>query len=416
MMRRALRSLAIVLGLLLGPMAVAPVAARTAATAIPSASYTTPQAVTWGEPNHTAKTITVSVRLQIYAPCPHCGARINEFLEGQMESLAKEMSKRIREVWNQHYHYYCYELIFEVDITVGSDSSHVDGDRVGVRIDNSPVAIRDNVHGLSDKDKWNSNDPADRVEPINDPDHPSTWSQRHTRDRDYAYAHEFGHILGLHDGYEDKKDPSTGRLRSVTYPGAPDDLMGAAARYYPKVAQATINRLVERSPVDRSKLKCDYTVVGRYREENSSFVCGGAVSPLMEDRVTLSLTWTERGYEITEIKNVPTTHAPPRMPVSGTGVSVRMAPGFDSDPDILLAKDGTVSVEDDTGIFIVRLTGDIHIGSCTFSGKGGSRTLDPGGTEATEVSFEFDRHKFSGGTQTVPPRPYDFWTWVVTEK
>ena len=413
-MRRSLGCLAIVFGLLLGPALVAPVAGSTAATTIRSASYTTPQgAVTWTV-DHTAKIITVSVNLQIYAGCRHCGAAFNEFIEGRMESLAKDMSKRIRDVWNQHNHYYCYELIFEVNITVGRDSSHVDGDRVGIRVDNSPVNIRDFVYGLADKDKWNSNDPADRVEPINDPDHPSTWSERHNRRGHDEYAHEFGHVIGLHDAYEEVKDPTTGKVvKSVLRTGAPDDLMGN--HNYPFLAQQTINRLVERSPVDRSKLKCSYRVVGSFQEANSYVACAGAVSPLITDTVEFTVTLTGDGAStVTDFKNSKTTFKALTTPVpvstrAGGVLRVRVK----SDPEILDATRGTVKLGPDHDPVKVVVAGVYTLGICEFYDRTGRR-LSEGATFDTDVGTTFDTTKFVGGTQEGSSDLALGWTWVIT--
>ena len=234
-------ALALSIGLLVGGPAVAPVEA------------TIPQgAITWTV-NDTNKTITISVKLQIYSACDECPGAVNQFLVDKMKA-------QIMGVWNQNYHFRCYKLIFEVDIKLTSDRFHIDGDRVGVRIDNSPVPVRSYVNDarfrtIFSPSTWNSDDPADKVVPTNDAVEPTTWRESANWDWTNTYAHEFGHIIGLDDAYEDATD-ANGNTVSIPIPGAPLDLMSTMAG---NVSQTTIDRLIARSPVDRAKLKCGYT-------------------------------------------------------------------------------------------------------------------------------------------------------------
>jgi hypothetical protein len=192
--RRSLGCLALVLALCVGAVAVKPVAAST------------PQgAITWTVDDKSA-TITISVKLEIYNACSSCASAATQF-------LADKIKAQILSVWNKQYHYRCYELIFVVDVKRGTDKSHIDPDRLGVGIDQSPVPIRSFVSGSGDSKKWRSNDPADAVVPTNDPDQPSTWREAGNFDWTNIYAHEFGHVLGLSDAYEDKVDPATGQDR-----------------------------------------------------------------------------------------------------------------------------------------------------------------------------------------------------------
>jgi len=204
-------------------------------------------AVTWGPPDHKAKTIPVSVRLQIYSACDTCPRKVTPF-------IAETMRKEILAVWNQHHKYRCYELVFSLSITLGTDRFHVDDGRLGVRFDNGPVPIRSYVSSEShDPTHWRSNDPADRVVPVNSWTHPSTWSKG-------LYAHEFGHVIGLSDAYEDHINPANGENNAAPYPDAPLDVMSKGELR--NVSQETIDRLVERSPIDRASLRCGWTYNG----------------------------------------------------------------------------------------------------------------------------------------------------------
>ena len=148
-MTRSLGCLALVLALCVGAVAVAPVEAGA------------PQgAVTWTV-DHKTSTITISVKLEIYDACSTCPSAATQLLAGKIKA-------QILSVWNKPYRYRCYELIFAVDIKRGTDKFHIDTDRVGVRIDNSPLPIRSFVAfvaGTGDATKWRSNPP--HKNPIN---------------------------------------------------------------------------------------------------------------------------------------------------------------------------------------------------------------------------------------------------------
>lgn len=219
--------------------------------------------VTWTV-NHTTKTITVAAKLQIYlGPCwpatsggdtgagggsgsngaqggpgsahgrvPDCNTSATD--------IAKAIKKDIEGVWNGHT-YRCYRLIFMVDVTVTTGRTAVDKNRVGVRVDRSASnsrsfvdpTISSGVHNPLN-DRWESNDPSDRIDPDNGTLHPSTWEWPPEY---HVYAHEFGHVLGLDDQYvEGTWEPK---------PGAPRDIMWSHGTG--DVDQTTIDRVVERN-------------------------------------------------------------------------------------------------------------------------------------------------------------------------
>jgi hypothetical protein len=221
-------------------------------------------AISWTV-DHDAKTITVRAKLQVY---PACSEDFHSCTVSQL--VAERVRIEILRVWNAGYTYRCYELAFDVDVTLGTSRFAIDDDRIGVGIDESPVPIRSWVmaSGLSNpfrSDAWQSNDPADRINPDNAWLLPSTWRRVGTHEdrRDTTYAHEFGHILGLDDTYRDTAGGSE------PIPGAPVDLMAQAGN--PTIAQETIDRLVERNRdrlfdaegnrVELEDLRCEYRIV-----------------------------------------------------------------------------------------------------------------------------------------------------------
>jgi hypothetical protein len=238
-----------------------------AATAAPLAAqdeeYTIPQgAVTWVV-DQDAQTITVTVKLEVFAACESCpwaGTSGGRVLENQF--LIDKVRSQIDRIWNKPYHYRCYKPIFVVDITLGGDRDNIDSDRIGVAIDYSAVAIRSSTtvlgNGQSNETRWSRNDPAARIKPINSADG-SIWRSDGSKT---TYAHEFGHILGLDDAYDHQT--------LERFADAPDDLMSSYENE--NIDQTTIDRLVERNrdqlvdakdptkKLNLSDLKCDLEI------------------------------------------------------------------------------------------------------------------------------------------------------------
>jgi hypothetical protein len=124
-----------------------------------------------------------------------------------------------------------------------------------VRFDEqAAVGFRSNVNGVGEG-SWDSDDPGDKVVPANDWLTPTTWDS--TQGNAHTYAHEFGHIIGLSDTYEDRL--TLHGWVSEPIPGAPVDVMSGGD--LGNVEQATIDRLVKRSGVvTDAMIKCDYKV------------------------------------------------------------------------------------------------------------------------------------------------------------
>lgn len=228
----------------------------------------TDRAITWTV-NHQKKTITIKGELQIFlGPCRSAiqTAGGGSILTGRdcsaaAADIAKEIKDDIEFVWNRGHHYKCYLLIVIVNIAVVRDRFSVDDDKIGVRIDRMRAGLRSHVSGVRNvnmhmfSDNWNSNDPADRFTPTEDTINGTEFG--HPRLNRHTYAHEFGHLLGLHDTYEGS--PSRPK------PGAPLDLMSRSS--LATIDQSTINRVVERNrdrlrdtkgnPVDLDDFVCD---------------------------------------------------------------------------------------------------------------------------------------------------------------
>lgn len=208
-----------------------------------------PKAITW-RVDHTAKTITISVRMTLYPACaePKCGV---------LPTDADVVRNQILSVWNQGFSYKCYKLIFDVDVRVDNSATRWSDspDRLMIRFDqNAGVGFRSGVQFVGGG-AWDSDSPSDKLVPINDWLAPSTWSG--TVISPFVYAHEFGHLIGLRDTYKDHL--TLDGWESKPIPGAPVDVMSGGD--HGNVDQTTIDRLVKRSGVVKdSDLKCDYQI------------------------------------------------------------------------------------------------------------------------------------------------------------
>ena len=221
-----------------------------AVMAVPVAADTSPKAVTWSFTN--ANTISAVGRIEIYPLCPRCTGAVDE-------KFAAKVKAQIERVWRQSRPTYkCADLVVTADVKVGTDASHVDPDRVAVAIDNTVIDDRSLVVSeFIEESKWNSNAPADKVVPVNsdDPDNSTTWIWSNSlRPDNSIYAHEFGHVLGLADGYHVIGVTATGDPLYGPYPDAGVDVMSVPRTGL--LEQSTIDRLVERHGdlLDLSKL------------------------------------------------------------------------------------------------------------------------------------------------------------------
>lgn len=233
----------------------------------PVAAITTPSAVEWGLPHHPSKTITVKVRLLLYPVCHEQGLFGGELVEWRRglpwaasrcpvtQATADAIRDAILQVWKGQV-FRCYTLIFDIDIQIDNNSSRFTvepSDRIAVRVGAMPTDFRSGVAttGRRGPRAWESEAPEGRLTPVNDRNTPSTWSYPTSAGTEgWGYAHEFGHILGLHDSY----DEATG----LPYANAPDDVMASQGNAH--IDQRTINRLAKRAGIVSEDLKCDYKI------------------------------------------------------------------------------------------------------------------------------------------------------------
>lgn len=361
--------------------------------------------ITWTV-DHDRKTITVSVQLYVYSACSafegnefHPLSRACAGGRGQVtQDLANRIKKQIEAIWNKPYHYRCYRLIIIVNIQIGTDAQHIPGDRIAIRIDPSAVAIRSYVQGHGPSGKWNSNDPADRFDPSND----GSWGGSIWDDTPYAptttWAHEFGHILGLDDYYQE----GNGQPK----PGAPIDLMTASG--LTTISQETIDRVVERNQdhlvdkdgarVDLKDLRCDRlfraTLVAGDRHYDASHHMNSAPecpSPATTSSTDQDLTVAS---EYADLNLVETPEA--------QGVGYRLTPVF----DVLMLENGmaiTGRRNVEIGLFDLPVTVDVR------------RAKDrPASGEVPDVRDSRDKTCAGGGGGTPPPeecgrREYKSW-------
>lgn len=240
---------------------------------VPTAGAATPEgAITWTV-DHEAKTISVMVRIEIYSGCSGdpVGTDAEQasacnlprsMLGGPTQFLADKIKRGVERIWNKPYRYFCYELKFEIDVKLGTDRESLSADRIGVRIDPSPAGIRSYVHTVAHDANWQSEDPADRIQPENG-GWETTWAESASAN---TFAHEYGHLVGLHDAYRDVPSEFVpGEITSEPLPGAPIDLMSSDRG---TISQETINKVVRRNfpemrdtsgnPVTEDDIKCDY--------------------------------------------------------------------------------------------------------------------------------------------------------------
>jgi len=189
--------------------------------------------------DHTAKTITFEGKLYLYPMCEHFYCAITD-------DIVRDVKADIEATWNKGYLFRCYRVIVKAIVERGPWYL-IPADAVGVRIDRTTQDLRSEV-STEGGSSWNSSDPSARLVPTNEG---STWSgdpiNAHT------YAHEFGHVLGLDDGYYVDAD-HVARDR----PGAPHDVMSTGmSDQVGVVSQETIDRLVHRAGIEDSDVRCD---------------------------------------------------------------------------------------------------------------------------------------------------------------
>ena len=201
------------------------------------------KAITW-DVNYDKREITVTVGMAFYNP--NCDPGI--FCEPSIADVTAVVDA-IQLYWNG-FNYACFKFkVVVIAQTVGSQSE-VGPDEVDVALDSTPMSgIHSFVKAEGDASQYLSDDPGARVIPQHDPVGSTTWSANGRFPS--IWAHEFGHVLGLHDNYDPKDNKKL-------LPGAAEDLMYASR--FGSVSQEMVNRVVRRSGrVDDNRMHCDNT-------------------------------------------------------------------------------------------------------------------------------------------------------------
>ena len=188
--------------------------------------------------DHQAKEIIFDVKLFLYPACPH-------FYCAVTDAIVVDMVTNIENAWNNGSKFVCYTIVVNFQIERG-EWFEVPADAVGIKLDRSAAPIQSEV-STANSSPWNSSNASDRLVPTNNG---STWGNPPMNT--HTYAHEFGHVLGLDDGYTEVNG------RTVRRPGAPHDLMSTGiGDTNAVISQETIDRLVRRAGITESDLRCN---------------------------------------------------------------------------------------------------------------------------------------------------------------
>lgn len=332
-----------------------------------------PKAITW-RVDHTAKTITISVRMTLYPACDDPTCQL-----GPMD--AQIVRNQILSVWDQGFYYKCYRLIFDVDVQVDNSATRWSDspDRLMIRFDqNAGVDFRSDVQRVRGG-AWNSDSPSDKVVPVNDWLAPSTWSG--TVIAPFVYAHEFGHLIGLSDTYTDHLTLDGWESRRI--PGAPVDVMSGGD--LGNVDQVTIDRLVKRSGVVKdSDLQCDIKIDTSIRYGKAVFTWTGTKCDPPTGQWNLAVTGSYPGMSwegTTKVRLAADLTGPYQMDLTWTVPG--LAPGGDTmagearfDPGTNVSSASAAKPQLMLGPFsgstwIAGVSGDIGAGSTTLTGTYG---------------------------------------------
>ncbi|MDO8363140.1 MAG: hypothetical protein Q7V88_09595 [Actinomycetota bacterium] len=229
-----------------GAAAVPPQAARQAVSARP--------AVTW-QVDHASRTITVTVNIAVFVERQPTEPRALESLA----AAAARIEADIRSTW-AGLMFKCYRFVVEPHVRSASGPDDVEATEFGVQLDTGiypagggrtgSQAFRSFVRGIAG-DAHLSDDPQDGLEVEAGPQSAADRSVWAFIADDGTYAHEFGHLLLLPDGY-------TEGAGSPLRPGSPEDLMFRTGR---PLAPESVTKIVRLSgEVDESTIKCPFSI------------------------------------------------------------------------------------------------------------------------------------------------------------
>jgi hypothetical protein len=227
--------------------------------------------------DHNARTVTFEVTLFVYPACSH-------FYCAVTPQIVAEIATNIDNAWNNDLTFECYELVFNFQIKTGRDWE-VGPEEIGIKLDRSPAPVQSAVMTIGNS-RWNASGASARLQPLS---HGSHWSSPPMNP--YTYAHEFGHVLGLDDGYEVVNDIARDR------PGAPHDLMSTGVFDSNYISQETVDRLMSRSGVEETDLRCS----GWDVDISWTDTYDGALDTIIFDGVVDTVPLTDEFYGISLI-------------------------------------------------------------------------------------------------------------------
>ena len=184
--------------------------------------------------DYTAKTITVTAHIDFY--------QTNGVLPE--DTIVRDIVKAITDAWNGH-KFKCFAVVVKVDAKIVANKSKVRSNAVDIKLENSRVNAFSHLGG-SGTANYLSDAPGDRVDADPASPSPTTWG-KYTDPS--VWPHEFGHILGLHDNYDEKDN-------SILLDGAQRDMMFSQGL---PVSAEMITRMIRRNnkgELDESKVKC----------------------------------------------------------------------------------------------------------------------------------------------------------------
>ncbi|NBJ09227.1 hypothetical protein D1647_24155 [Alistipes sp. Z76] len=146
--------------------------------------------------NHENKTVTIYANIYLSS---------KQYSTKELSRLSEEIKDDISSAWNANWTYNnngkVYAVNFVIELKSGTGRKTSDDSYANY------IEIKNGIRSRVKEDTYNG-----------------TWNPRHNN-----YAHEFGHIVGLKDRYNDVTDKN-GKKQSISHDGWEDNIMGASEK------------------------------------------------------------------------------------------------------------------------------------------------------------------------------------------